>query len=308
MPQTVIQAIQDILRRRQARGQRSVWLSPANSQCLGKIPRQPLAGKAQSAPATITPPVRQSAAPAARPIPPPPTAAPISRTPFRQPTDSTANLPSAKPRDKEFLDTVANASLDELASLAHACSWCRLAATRQNVAFSDGCPRSRVMFIGEGPGADEDAQGVPFVGRAGQLLTNIIKAMGLDRTSADPARGVYIANIVKCRPPQNRNPLADEADSCLPFLKRQIALVQPEVIVLLGGVALKALLGKTGINRLRGHWFEYEGIPVMPTFHPSYLLHCERQQTLFIEEKRKVWLDMQAVMQRLGLPLPQRNR
>jgi len=145
------------------------------------------------------------------------------------------------------------------------------------------------MFIGEGPGADEDAQGIPFVGAAGQLLTDIIGAMTYKRDE------VYIANIVKCRPPGNRNPEPDEAAACLPFLARQIELVQPKVIVTLGRVPLEQLFPdvRSGITRTRGTWLAYRDIPAMPTFHPAYLLRNPKA-------KRDVWADMQAVMARLG--------
>jgi DNA polymerase len=149
------------------------------------------------------------------------------------------------------------------------------------------------MFVGEGPGADEDAQGLPFVGKAGQLLDRMIKAMGFD-----PAE-VYICNIVKCRPPENRTPEPDEMTACIPYLHEQIALVQPKCMVALGGTAAKGLLGTTeGITRLRGRWKLYRAsIPVMPTFHPSYLLRKE-------DAKREVWSDLKEVLKNLGRPLP----
>lgn len=150
--------------------------------------------------------------------------------------------------------------------------------------------------MGEGPGADEDRLGEPFVGRAGQLLTDIIqKGMGLKRSD------VYIANVVKCRPPKNRTPLPDEVAACLPFLEAQIAAVSPEVIVTLGGTALEALLGSQGpISRVRGRWLTWRGVPLMATFHPSYLLRNPGA-------KRDVWQDIQAVMARLGLVPPGRK-
>ena len=156
------------------------------------------------------------------------------------------------------------------------------------------------MFIGEGPGADEDAQGVPFVGRAGQLLTRMIGAMGRDRSSDDPARAVYIANIVKCRPPGNRNPLPEEGNACIGYLRRQIALVNPKVIVLLGNTALKFLTGRSGIMSARGKWIEVCGIPTMPTFHPSYVIRFERDVRQFHDTKLLVWQDLQQVMQKLA--------
>lgn len=149
------------------------------------------------------------------------------------------------------------------------------------------------MFIGEGPGENEDLQGLPFVGRAGELLTRMIAAMGFDR-----AKDVYIANIVKCRPPGNRNPEETEAVTCLPFLERQIELIQPKVIVLLGAVPLLYLLNMRGIMRLHGSWFEYKGIKTLPTFHPAYLLRSP-------DKKADAWHDLQIVMREFGhVPKP----
>src|SRR5262249_52289665 len=160
-----------------------------------------------------------------------------------------------------------------------------------------------LMFVGEAPGADEDAQGEPFVGAAGQLLTRIIQAMGLTRQT------VYIANILKCRPDTpgqssgNRKPTPEEMRTCIPYLHSQIDLIQPKVLVALGGTAIEGLLGKTeGITRLRGHWREYRSIPLMPTFHPSYLLRNQAPS-----EKRKVWEDMLQVMTRLGMPISEKQ-
>jgi uracil-DNA glycosylase len=173
------------------------------------------------------------------------------------------------------------------------CTRCKLHRTRTNIVFGVGSPNARLMFVGEAPGEDEDLKGEPFVGKAGQLLTKMIEAMGLRRED------VYICNTVKCRPPNNRNPEPDELDACEPFLKGQLASVQPEVIVTLGKFAAQALLrDQTPISRLRGEWREYEGIPVMPTFHPAYLLRSP-------QEKGKVWDDLQKVMKKLGL---ERNR
>jgi len=161
---------------------------------------------------------------------------------------------------------------------------------RKQIVFGVGDPKAELMFIGEAPGADEDQQGEPFVGRAGQLLNNMIKAMGLERER------VYIANIIKCRPPQNRNPEPDEIASCEPFLVRQLELIGPKVIVALGTFAAQTLLRtRTPITRLRGVWADYHGIPLMPTFHPAYLLRNPA-------EKRVVWQDIQQVMEALGLP------
>lgn len=175
------------------------------------------------------------------------------------------------------------------------CRRCRLCERRTQIVFGVGSPSARIMFIGEGPGADEDAQGEPFVGRAGRLLTDIIqKGMGLRRAD------VYIANIVKCRPPENREPQPDEVEQCLPFLEGQIRAIAPEVIVGLGKTAVQALLGcPVQITKARGQWTDFKGIPLMPTFHPSYLLRNP-------SAKREVWLDIQEVLARLGLPVPRK--
>ncbi len=176
------------------------------------------------------------------------------------------------------------------------CRKCGLAATRTRTVFSDGSPEARILFVGEAPGADEDAQGVPFVGRAGQLLTRMIEdGMGISRSD------VYICNVLKCRPPDNRNPEPSEISACRGYLETQIETIRPEAIVALGKFAAQFLLGtEEGIMRLRGRWGEYRGIPVMPTYHPSFLL---RQP----EKKREAWEDLLRVLERLGLPAPRRK-
>jgi DNA polymerase len=167
------------------------------------------------------------------------------------------------------------------------CTRCKLHAGRTNIVFGVGNPEARLMFVGEGPGADEDEQGIPFVGRAGQLLTQIVKAMGFERDD------VYIANVVKCRPPGNRNPEPDEIERCEPFLMRQIDAIRPVVIVALGKFAAQTLLrSDVPITRLRGRFLTLRDIDVMPTFHPSYLLRNPAA-------KRDVWDDMKMVMARL---------
>ena len=167
---------------------------------------------------------------------------------------------------------------------------------RKKIVFGVGPPTADVMFVGEGPGGDEDRIGEPFVGAAGQLLTRIIEAgMGMPRSD------VYIANIVKCRPPRNRNPEPDEVETCERFLKAQIRVIRPRVLVALGKYAAQTLLREsTPITRLRGRWREYEGIALMPTFHPAYLLRNPA-------EKRPVWEDIQSVLKFLGRPLPSRG-
>lgn len=182
--------------------------------------------------------------------------------------------------------------LQDVRAVLGNCGRCKLHEGRTNIVFGTGNPRARLMFVGEGPGADEDAQGIPFVGRAGQKLTEMIeKGIGVPRSE------VYIANIVKCRPPQNRDPQPDEIAACSPFLWAQIAAVAPEVLVTLGAPATRTLLGtSTGITRLRGQWHEFRGVPVMPTFHPAYLLRAYTPAN-----RRMVYEDLLAVRARLGL-------
>jgi len=169
------------------------------------------------------------------------------------------------------------------------CTRCKLSVGRNKIVFGDGDPQARLMFVGEGPGADEDAQGLPFVGRAGQLLNNMINAMGLKREQ------VYIANIVKCRPPSNRVPEPDEAQTCMPFLEQQIAAVQPEVIVALGSTAATYLLGaKSALGTLRGRVHASRGTKLIVTYHPAFLLRDPRQ-------KKEAWADLQIAMAELGL-------
>jgi uracil-DNA glycosylase family 4 len=176
------------------------------------------------------------------------------------------------------------------------CIRCRLHKQgRKQIVFGVGNPRAELMFIGEAPGADEDEQGEPFVGRAGQLLNNMIKAMGLRRED------VYIANIIKCRPPGNRTPERDECDTCSPFLMRQIAAIKPKVIVALGAVAAKTLLAiNAPMAELRGHWYDFRGTKLAVTYHPAFLLRDPRQ-------KKETWKDLQMVMGELGLPTPQKT-
>lgn len=186
------------------------------------------------------------------------------------------------------------ATLDELETSVRTCEACGLCATRTRTVFGDGSPTARILFVGEGPGAEEDRTGVPFVGPAGQLLDDIItKGMGLDR-----ARDVYIANVVKCRPPGNRDPQPDEKATCAPYLERQIALVDPEVIVPLGRHAANLLLrNDLTMGRMRGRVVERDGRAIVPTYHPSYLLRTPAK-------KRDCWQDIQTAMGRLGLEPP----
>ncbi len=197
------------------------------------------------------------------------------------------------------------AAFAALRERALACVKCpHLAASRKNVVFGVGNIDAQIMFVGEAPGADEDEQGEPFVGRAGQLLTKIILATGLSRAD------VYIANILKCRPDTpgqsagNRPPTPEERATCIPYLQEQIDLIQPKAIVALGATAVEGLLGKTlGITKLRGQWQTYRGTPLMPTYHPAYLL---RNQAM--TEKRKVWEDILKVMEKLEMPISEKQR
>ena len=184
--------------------------------------------------------------------------------------------------------------LDAVAAEIAACKRCGLHQGRTNTVPGQGCPRPEILFVGEAPGRDEDEQGLAFVGRAGQLLTKMIEAMGFSRDA------VFIANINKCRPPENRKPTREEMDTCLPFLKRQIAILKPKVIIAMGSTAVEGLVPMPEgemISKVRGHWLEFEGIPLMPTYHPAYLLRNPAM-------KRPVWEDLKAVLQRLGHPIP----
>ena len=187
----------------------------------------------------------------------------------------------------------AAAELARIEARARACVLCKeLSRCRTSVVFGSGSPRAEIMFVGEAPGRDEDLQGEPFVGRAGELLTKIITAMGCRRED------VYIANVLKCRPPENRTPLPHEVENCLPYLISQIELIRPKVIVGLGATAVRALLDvELGITKMRGHWYTFRDIPIMPTFHPAYLLRNPAA-------KKEVWDDMKAVLERLGREIP----
>ena len=216
------------------------------------------------------------------------------------PAPGAAAVPATAASPIELLsrypDLEKTTSLEEVSAFIGDCKRCKLAPLRTHLVFGVGNPAADLMFVGEAPGADEDARGEPFVGRAGQLLTDIIeRGMGLKRSD------VYICNVIKCRPPDNRNPEPDEVAACEPFLMRQIDLVRPRAIVALGTFAVQALLKvKTPISRLRGNWHEVRGVKLMPTFHPAYLLRSPG-------EKRVVWQDIQEVMKLLGLEIPARG-
>ena len=212
-------------------------------------------------------------------------AAGIQVLPARATADGVPDVVMAAGED----ETGAAANLRQLREILGECRRCRLSQGRTNIVYGVGAPDADIMFVGEGPGRDEDLQGEPFVGRAGQLLTDIItKGMKLRRED------VYIANVVKCRPPQNRDPEPDEVASCEPFLIRQIELVKPRAIIALGKFAAQTLLRSTApISRLRGQWHDYHGIRLMPTFHPAYLLRNPG-------DKRLVWEDIKSVLREIG--------
>ena len=252
-----------------SRGTRFVTVSPENLAALARTPRR-------------------AAVATAAPI--------ISSSPSSSSSPVTATAPVSEAKAAAFA---------ELRARALVCVKCpHLAGSRKNVVFGVGSPDASLMFVGEAPGADEDEQAEPFVGKAGQLLTKIIQTMGFQRSS------VYIANILKCRPDTpgqsagNRKPTPEEMQTCIPYLHEQIDLIQPKVIVALGATAVEGLLGKTiGITKLRGQWRTYRNIPLMPTYHPAYLL---RNQAL--SEKRRVWEDMLAVLEKLGAPVSEKQR
>ena len=214
----------------------------------------------------------------------------VNSTPMPPDTQSRANSTPMPPDTQSKIPApdLSRADFPALARMVQQCTNCRLCRSRTNVVFGEGDPNARLMFIGEAPGADEDRQGRPFVGKAGMLLDKMISAMQFSRQE------IYIANIVKCRPPENRMPTPEEAQCCIAYLHRQIELVRPEVIVLLGATAAKCLLNVTsGISKMRGRWHSFNNIPVMPTFHPAFLLRQE-------SAKREAWQDLQQVMARFG--------
>jgi len=214
--------------------------------------------------------------------------------PAVRPVQSSAprSAPSATQTPKTSV-RVTGKTLEEIAGQIRVCAACPLHASRKNTVPGEGSPnRPDIMFIGEGPGADEDAQGRPFVGAAGQLLDKMIEAMGYKREE------VFIANIVKCRPPGNRVPLPEEMNACVPYLKAQIALIRPKIIVALGKTAVQGLLqAEVAITKFRGTWCKYEGVDLMPTYHPAYLLRSPGK-------KGEAWADLKAVLAKLGKEPP----
>jgi DNA polymerase len=229
----------------------------------------------QTLPKSVRKPELPKAAPFAAPMPP---------------KTSPLTLPApAAPSLFEAFEKIPNDTLLKIREDLGECTRCKLHTTRNKIVFGDGNPKAELVFVGEGPGADEDAQGLPFVGRAGKLLTQMIEAMGLQRGD------VYICNVVKCRPPGNRQPEEDEVNTCSPYLLRQIDAIAPKVIVCLGATAAKTLLQTNrGISQFRGEWLEFRGRKLLATYHPAYLLRNP-------PAKSDVWKDLQKVMAVLGL-------
>jgi uracil-DNA glycosylase len=300
MPSDFDQLLDATLHHLQGMKERGVRFVNASPEALAALAQAPAPSR-RSTPAPVAslpPAVAATVDRGPTTSPGPASAAPKPVSPPPQPAPPAATPPAGPPADKA-------AAMAQLRSRALACKRCpHLVKARTQVVFGVGDINSPLMFVGEAPGADEDAQGEPFVGVAGQLLTKIIQAMGLSRQS------VYIANILKCRPDTpgqssgNRAPTEEEMETCIPYLLEQIDLIQPRVIVALGGTAVKGLLhSKTGIMRLRGQWQTFRGIPTMPTYHPAFLL---RNQAM--SEKRKVWEDMLQVMEKLGLPISDKQR
>jgi uracil-DNA glycosylase family 4 len=236
-----------------------------------------------SAPAANPSPAIQAAAPRRAPEPPPSS----KSAPTFVPTVAAPSL---------FEEKIENDSLERIrADIGPNCTRCKLHKARTKIVFGVGNPKAELVFVGEGPGRDEDAQGEPFVGRAGKLLTQMIEAMGLRR------QDVYICNVVKCRPPENRLPEKDEIATCSPYLLRQLGVIQPKVICCLGSCSAQTMLQTTeGISRFRGQWFDFRGSKLIATYHPAYLLRNPAA-------KGEVWKDLQKVMAVLGLEPPKKR-
>ena len=266
----------------QGHGSRHVRAAPSPRLGLPPEPEpDPIVAATAVAPAPAAPaPTAPSPHVEPGPPPPPPSRAPAAPAGPLEPAPSVAAAGDRRAR------------LEHLRAELGECHRCRLGDTRRNLVFGVGDPEAQLMVVGEGPGRDEDLQGEPFVGAAGQLLTKMLEAMGLGRDD------VYIANIIKCRPPQNRDPAPDEIAACERFLQQQVEIISPRIILAMGNFAAKTLLRtEVGITRLRGRFHAYQGIPLMPTFHPAYLLRNA-------DGKRPAWEDLKQVMaemDRLGL-------
>jgi uracil-DNA glycosylase len=305
MPDAYRQLLDAAIQHLQGLKEHGVQFVPVSSGTLAALSQPQRVAPAHS------PPVPPASAPRSAPQPAPRPAPTVPKTAEEKPAleqPLALGLPGdieAPPPAVVLSPEAKTAAFAELRQRAMACVKCpHLASSRKNVVFGVGSTDAELMFIGEAPGADEDAQGEPFVGKAGQLLTKIIQAMGLTRGT------VYIGNILKCRPDTpgqtagNRKPTPEEMNTCIPYLHEQIDLIGPKVIVALGATAVEGLLGKTiGITKLRGNWKTYRGTPLMPTYHPAYLLRNQAPS-----EKRRVWEDMLQVMERLCLPISEKQR
>ncbi len=243
---------------------------------------------AVAAPVVVAPPVPAPALVAPEPIvvAPPPPSLEISDMPKRTPPVAPqlfTSLPSLEPENDSF---------EQIRADIGDCRRCRLCEGRNKIVFGSGNPQAKLVFVGEAPGADEDIQGLPFVGRAGQLLTQMINNTAAKEGIAITRDDVYIANVAKCRPPENRAPMPDEMEVCGQFLSRQLAVLKPKAICALGGTSAKALLGtKEGVTKMRGNWYKWRDYPVMVTYHPSFLLRAYN-----VEAKREAWLDLKKVL------------
>src|SRR5271170_3620881 len=259
------------------------WLRYADDLRLGPYYRD----RAPQISAPAANPSPMSEAVASRRAPESPSAPPPKSTPVFIPPVASSSL---------FEEKIENDSLERIREdIGPNCTRCKLHKGRTKIVFGVGNPKAELVFVGEGPGRDEDAQGEPFVGRAGKLLTQMIEAMGLRR------QDVYICNVVKCRPPENRLPEPDEIATCSPFLLRQLGVIEPKVICCLGSCSAQTMLQTTqGISRFRGEWFDFRGSKLIATYHPAYLLRNP-------PAKSEVWKDLQKIMAYLGLELPKKK-
>ncbi len=247
--------------------------------------REPVVAAAASVPAELAPavPVAEPSRPTLSAPPLAATSVPPSIPPTAPPTANMIELPGLAP---------ANDTLERISADLGDCKRCRLCEARKKIVFGSGNPEARLVFVGEGPGADEDESGIPFVGRAGQLLTQMIEGTAAKEGIPIKRSDVYICNVVKCRPPENRTPEPDEMEICGQFLFRQLSAIRPKAICALGSTAAKALLGgKDGVTKLRGNWLKWNGIPLMVTYHPSYLLRPYNQNA-----KRESWEDLKKTL------------
>jgi len=284
LPQLSVRAdlTMDSFLKQTSREKLEAWLRYYNDLNLGEFYKDRMT---TGNPAPLSPPGSEQAA-STSPRPVPPSAPPKGDTARPAlPVLPVVNAPSLF----EAIDRVENDTLERIREDLGECTRCRLHKQRNNIVFGVGNPRAELVFVGEGSGHDEDVQGLPFVGRAGKLLTQMIEAMGLERGD------VYICNVVKCRPPENRTPADDEVATCSPYLYRQLDVIAPKAIVCLGAVAAQTLLGtKDSISRYRGVWFDFRNAKLLATYHPAYLLRNPNA-------KGEVWKDLQKVMTLLGL-------